>query len=337
MQVVGGRFDMLRFILRRFLLMIPTLIAVSIISFIIIQAPPGDFLDSYVARLNTLGEEIDEAQIVALRARYGIDQPIYIQYLKWMRGILRGDFGRSMEYNKQVSRLVAERLPWSITISFAAFVFVYLVGIPIGTVSATHQYSIRDYIFTVLGFMGLAIPNFLFALIMLWLYFVYTGTAAVGLLSPQFAMAPWSFAKFVDLLKHLWIPGIIVGTGGTAGLIRIMRANLLDELQKPYVMVARSKGLTETKVLYKYPFRIAINPVISTIGWTLPALVNGELLVSLVLGIPTLAPLFLSALKSEDMFLAGSIVFILSTLTVIGTLLSDILLAWVDPRIRESI
>ena len=328
---------MLRFILRRFLLMIPTLIAISIVSFIIIQAPPGDFLTTYVAQLTARGETVDEAQIVALRARYGVDQPIYIQYFKWMRGILRGDLGRSMEMNKEVSKIIAQRLPWSLTISFSAFIFVYLIGIPIGTFSATHQYSIRDYIFTVLGFMGLAIPNFLFALIMLWLYFVYTGTAAVGLLSPQFAMAPWSFAKFVDLLKHLWIPGIIVGTGGTAGLIRIMRANLLDELQKPYVMVARSKGLTETKVLYKYPFRIAINPVISTIGWTLPALVNGELLVSLVLGIPTLAPLFLSALKSEDMFLAGSIVFILSTLTVIGTLLSDILLAWVDPRIRESI
>lgn len=328
---------MLRFILRRFLLMIPTLIAISIISFIIIQAPPGDFLTAYVAQLAARGEVIDQAQIVALRARYGIDQPVHIQYFKWMGGILRGDFGRSMVFNKSVSELIAERLPWSITVSFTAFIFVYLVGIPIGTFSATHQYSIRDYIFTVIGFIGLAIPNFLFALILLWLYFVLTGNVAIGLFSVQFAMAPWSFAKFVDLLNHLWMPGIVIGTAGTAGLIRIMRANLLDELQKPYVMVARSKGLSERKVLYKYPFRIAINPVISTIGWTLPTLVSGELLVSLVLNIPTLAPLFLNALKNQDMFLAGSIVLILSALTVIGTLISDILLALVDPRIRESV
>ncbi len=328
---------MLYFILRRVLWMIPTLIVISIISFVIIQAPPGDFLSTYVSQLRARGEDIDQAGIEALRVRYGVDQPIYIQYYKWMRNILQGNLGRSLEWNKPVSELIAERLPWSLLISFTAFIFVYLVGIPIGTFSATHQYSIRDYIFTLLGFIGLAIPNFLFALILLWIYFVYTGDVAVGLFSPQFLMAPWSFAKFLDLLKHLWMPGIIVGTAGTAGLIRIMRANLLDELQKPYVMVARSKGLSETKVLYKYPFRIAINPVVSTIGWTLPVLVSGELLVSLVLNIPTIAPLFLSSLMSQDMFLAGSIVLILSTLTVIGTLISDILLAWVDPRIRESV
>jgi peptide/nickel transport system permease protein len=317
--------------------MIPTLIAISIISFVIIQAPPGDYLTIYVAQLEAQGEHIDRSTIEALRVRYGIDQPMYIKYFKWMRGVLQGDLGRSLEWNRPVSELIATRLPWSLTISFSAFIFVYLIGIPIGTLSATHQYSIRDYIFTFIGFIGLAIPNFLLALIMLWFYFVYTGNVAVGLFSSQFLIAPWSFAKILDLLKHLWMPGIIIGTAGTAGLIRRMRANLLDELQKPYVMVARAKGLTETKVLYKYPFRIAINPVISTIGWTLPALVSGELLVSLVLNIPTLAPLFLSSLMSQDMFLAGSIVFILSTLTVIGTLISDILLAWVDPRIRESI
>ncbi len=317
--------------------MIPTLIAISIISFAIIQAPPGDFLTSYVGQLRARGEDIDRATIAALRLRYGIDQPIYVKYFKWMRNILRGDLGRSLQWNRPVSELIAERLPWSLTISFTAFIFVYLIGIPIGTLSATRQYSIRDYFFTFVGFIGLAIPNFLFALILLWFYFVFTGNVAIGLFSEQFLMAPWSFARLWDLLKHLWMPGIIVGTAGTAGLIRIMRANLLDELQKPYVMVARSKGLTETKVLYKYPFRIAINPVVSTIGWTLPALVSGELLVSLVLNIPTVAPLFLGALLNQDMFLAGSIVLILTTLTVIGTLISDILLAWVDPRIRESV
>lgn len=328
---------MLRFILHRLLLMIPTLVAISIISFIIIQAPPGDFLTTYVSMLSAQGEQIDEIQIIALRARYGIDRPMYIQYFKWMWGVLHGDFGQSLTWNRPVKTLIAERLPWSIITSFAAFVIVYLVGIPIGTLSATHQYSIRDYFFTLVGFMGLAIPNFLFALILLWIYFVFTGNVAVGLFSPQFLMVPWSFAKFLDLLKHLWMPAIIIGTAGTAGLIRVMRANLLDELQKPYVMVARSKGLSETKVLYKYPFRIAINPVVSTIGWTLPTLVSGELLVSLVLGLPTIAPIFLSSLMNQDMFLAGSIVLILSTLTVIGTLISDILLVWVDPRIRESV
>ncbi len=328
---------MIRYIGRRFLLMIPTLIAISVLSFLIIEAPPGDFLDSYIANLQSFGEFVDPAQITALEIRYGLGQPIYVRYFKWMWGILHGDLGRSMEWNQPVARLIAQRLPWSVSISLVAFIFVYAVGIPIGTISATHQYSIRDYFFTFIGFIGIAIPNFLFALILLWLYFVFTGNVAVGLFSYEFRMASWSLAKFWDLLKHLWMPGLIVGTAGTCGLIRIMRANLLDELQKPYVMVARAKGLTERKLLYKYPFRIAINPVVSTIGWTLPGLVSGELLVSLVLGIPTLAPLFLQSLLSQDMFLAGSIIFILSFLTVIGTLISDILLAWVDPRIKGSI
>ena len=328
---------MLTFIMRRILLMIPTLIAVSVISFVIIQAPPGDYVSAYVAQLEMWGDIVDQEAIEALRARYGVDQPLYVRYFKWIRNLLRGDLGMSMQWNQPVSSLIAKRLPWSILISSVAFFFVYAIGIPIGMLSATHQYSIRDYVFTFMGFIGLAVPNFLFALVLLWFYFVYTGNAVMGLFSMEFQTAAWSFAKFVDLLKHLWMPGIIVGTAGTAALIRVMRANLLDELQKPYVMVARAKGLSERRVLYKHPFRIAINPVVSTIGWTLPKLVNGELLVSLVLGIPTIAPMFLSSLLMQDMYLAGSIVFILSLLTVIGTLISDILLAWVDPRIRESI
>jgi len=328
---------MLRYIVRRFLLMIPTLIAISIISFIIIQAPPGDYASSYVSQLIDRGEIIGPEQIETIRAWYGLDQPIYIQYFKWLRSVLHGNLGQSLLFDEAVADIIAKRLPWSVTISLFSLIFVYAVGIPIGTISATHQYSLRDYFFTLIGFIGLAIPNFLFALILLWIYFVYTGNVAVGLFSPQFQMAPWSLAKFVDLLKHLWMPGIIVGTAGTCGLIRVMRANLLDELRKPYVMVAKAKGLKERKVLYKYPFRIAINPVVSTIGWTLPGLVNGELLVSLVLGIPTIAPIFVESLLNQDMFLAGSIVLILSTLTVIGTLISDILLAWVDPRIREAV
>ena len=328
---------MIRYLIRRLLLMIPTVIAITVLSFIIIQAPPGDYLDAYVAQLRALDQIIDDAEVESLRIRYGLGQPMYVQYFKWIGGLLRGDLGRSMQWNQPVSRILAERLPWSILISLVSLLFVYAVAIPIGTTSATHQYSIRDYVFTFFGFIGIAIPNFLFALILLYLYFVYTGDVVLGLFSPQFQFAPWSLAKFLDMLQHLWMPAVIIGTAGTCGLIRVMRANLLDELQKPYVLVARAKGLTKRRVLYKYPFRIAINPVVSTIGWVLPALVSGEVFVSLVLGLPTIGPVLFQSLLSQDMWLAGSIVFILSVLTVIGTLISDILLAWLDPRIKESI
>ena len=328
---------MIRYIVRRLLLMIPTVIAITVLSFIIIQAPPGDYLDAYVAQLRALDQIIDDAEVESLRIRYGLGQPMYVQYFKWIGGLLRGDLGRSMQWNQPVSRVLAERLPWSVLISLVSLLFVYAVAIPIGTTSATHQYSIRDYVFTFFGFIGIAIPNFLFALILLYLYFVYTGDVVLGLFSPQFQFAPWSLAKFLDMLQHLWIPAVVIGSAGTCGLIRVMRANLLDELQKPYVLVARAKGLTKRRVLYKYPFRIAINPVVSTIGWVLPALVSGEVLVSLVLGLPTIGPVLFQSLLSQDMLLAGSIVFILSVLTVIGTLISDILLAWLDPRIKESI
>jgi len=328
---------MLAFILRRILLMIPTVLIVSVISFVVIQAPPGDFVTTYLSRLQSSGEIIDQEIIEAFKARYGATQPLYVQYLKWCWNMLRGNLGVSWEWNQPVKDLILDRLPWSLLISVVALLFVYTVGIPVGVFSATHQYSPGDYMFTFIGFIGLAIPNFLFALVLLWLYFIATGSTALGLFSPEFAIAPWSFAKFVDLLKHLLLPGIVIGTAGTAGLIRIMRANLLDELRKQYVITARAKGLPETKLLFKYPFRVAINPIVSTIGWTLPNLVNGELLTSLVLGLPTIAPIFLGSLLMQDMYLAGSIVFILSMLTVIGTLISDILLAWVDPRIREAI
>ena len=317
--------------------MIPTVIAITVLSFIIIQAPPGDYLDAYVAQLRALDQIIDDAEVESLRIRYGLGKPMFVQYFKWIGGLLRGDLGRSMQWNQPVSRILAERLPWSVLISLVSLLVVYAVAIPIGTTSATHQYSIRDYVFTFFGFIGIAIPNFLFALILLYLYFVYTGDVVLGLFSPQFQFAPWSLAKFLDMLQHLWMPAVIIGTAGTCGLIRVMRANLLDELQKPYVLVARAKGLTKRRVLYKYPFRIAINPVVSTIGWVLPALVSGEVFVSLVLGLPTIGPVLFQSLLSQDMWLAGSIVFILSVLTVLGTLISDILLAWLDPRIKESI
>jgi peptide/nickel transport system permease protein len=328
---------MLLFIARRILLMIPTLLVVTVIAFAIIEAPPGDFLDSYIDQQLSMQQNVDPAEIEALRARYGLGEPWHVRYFRWMESIFQGNLGRSLEWNQPVARLIGQRLPWSILISLASLLFSYAIAIPIGLYSATRQYSIGDYTFTLIGFMGLAVPDFLLALIMLWVFFQATGGVAVGLFSDAYQVAPWSFGKLLDLLKHIWLPAVIVGTSGAAGLIRVMRANMLDELDKQYVMVARAKGLSERKVLYKYPFRIAINPVVSTIGWTLPQLVNGELLASLVLGMPTIAPLFVGALLSQDMFLAGSIVLILSALTVIGTLISDILLAWLDPRIRGAV
>jgi len=312
---------MLRYVVRRIIYMIITLFVVSMISFIIIQLPPGDFVTSYVAQLAAMGELVDQSEVDALRARYGLGQPVYVQYLKWMDGVLHGDLGRSLQWNKPVLTLIKDRLPWSFSISLVSFLFVWVVGLPIGVYSATHQYSPGDYVATLAGFIGLAVPNFLLALLALWLYFNATGEVIVGLFSPEYIMAPWSLAKVIDLLRHLWI----------------MRANLLDELRKPYVMTARAKGVAERKLLFKYPFRVAMIPAVSTIGWVLPSLFAGELLVSFVLGIPTLSPIFLGSLLNQDMFLAGSIVLILSALTVIGTLISDLLLAVVDPRIKESV
>ncbi|NPV08962.1 MAG: ABC transporter permease [Anaerolineae bacterium] len=328
---------MLRYVVRRLTYMVVTLFAVSVISFIIIQLPPGDFVTSYVAQLAAMGELVDQSEVDALRARYGLGQPIYMQYAKWMGGVLKGDLGRSLQWNKPVATLIKDRLPWSFSISLVSFIFVWVVGLPIGVYSATNQYSPPDYLATFLGFVGLAVPNFLLALLALWIYFNSTGEVIVGLFSPEYIMAPWSFGKVADLLKHLWIPALITGTAGTAGLIRTMRANLLDEIRKPYVLTARAKGLTERRLLYKYPFRVAMIPAVSTIGWVLPGLFAGELLTSFVLGIPTLSPIFLGALLNQDMFLAGSIVLILSALTVVGTLISDLLLAVVDPRIKESV
>lgn len=290
-----------------------------------------------VSRVQEEGIFIDNEAQAAMRARYGIDQPIFVQYFKWLRNLLSGDLGVSFLWRKPVGMLVAERLPWSLFISFLSLIFVYAVAIPVGVLAATHQYSIADYVFTFFGFIGLAIPNFLFALIFLWIFFLVSGNAVVGLFSMAYHSAPWSIGKVWDLAKHLIIPIIVIGTAGTAGLIRVMRANLLDEFKKQYVVTARAKGLAERTLLFRYPVRIAINPILSTVGWTLPGLVNGELLTSIVLGLPTLAPVFLQALLAEDMYLAGSIVFILSTLTVVGTFLSDLLLAWSDPRIRGAV
>jgi peptide/nickel transport system permease protein len=325
---------MLAYIVRRIFTMIPTLIAISVISFVIIQLPPGDFLTSYVANLSLTGETVDQAEIDYLRERFGLDRPVYIQYFYWAWNFVHGDMGHSFEWNRPVSELIAERLPFTLLISASTLLFTWIISVPIGIYSAVRQYSWMDYVLTFVGFIGLATPNFLFALVLLWVSYAYLGMSVGGIFSPEFADAPWSLARVVDLLKHLWIPVVIVGTSHCAKFIRIIRGNLLDELKKPYVTTARAKGLSETRLTLKYPVRVAINPLVSTIGWTLPELVSGIAITAVVLNLPTSGPLLLSALMSQDMQLAGSFIMVLSVLTVVGTLLSDILLAWVDPRIR---
>lgn len=325
---------MLQFLIRRSIAAIATIIAISIMSFIIIQLPPGDFLSAYVANLSAMGERVPEEQLAAMREAYGLDQPLYVQYLKWMGGVLKGDFGQSMEFGVPVNTLIWSRLGFSALVGLSAVLFVWIIAIPIGVFSATHQYSRTDYFFTFLGFLGLAIPDFLLALVLMWVGFSVFGQNVGGLFSPEFQNAPWSFAKLLDLLSHLLIPMIIVGTSGTAGLIRTMRANMLDEVNQPYVETARAKGLRERRLIWKYPVRVALNPFVSTVGYALPALVGGEIIVAVVLNLPTTGPLLLRSLLSQDMFMAGAIVMMISVLTVIGTFLSDILLAILDPRIR---
>ena len=325
---------MLQFIIRRLLIAVVTLWAISVMSFIIIQLPPGDFLTSYVAALASQGTSISEQTVQIMRENYGLDQPIYVQYAKWMSGVLRGDFGRSLEWQVPVTDLIWERLGYSIMVGVSSILFVWSVAIPIGVFSATHQYSFMDYVSTFLGFLGLAIPDFLLALVLMWIAWSAFGQNVGGLFSPEFQDAPWSLAKFGDLISHLWIPMIVVGTAGTAGLIRTMRANMLDEINKSYVETARAKGLSERRLIWKYPVRVALNPFVSTVGYALPSLIGGVIIVGVVLNLPTIGPLLLRSLLSQDMFLAGAIVLLLSSLTVLGTLLSDILLALLDPRIR---
>lgn len=325
---------MLSFILRRLALMIPMLAVLSIISFLVIQLPPGDYLSTYVRRLEAMGRKFDQAEIENLRNQYGLDQPIFVQYLKWMKSVFKGTFGRSFTWEMTVAEVLNRRLPMTIAISLASLIVVWAMAIPIAIVSATRHNTLIDYFFTFLGFIGLASPSFLLALVLGYLLYLASGTMVTGLYSQEFVDAPWSLAKFGNLLSNVWFPIIIIGIGGTAGLIRTLRATLLDELQKPYVTTARAKGLTETRVLLKYPIRIAMNPVFSSIGWVLPGLINGGVIVGIVLNLQTIGPVLMRATLSQDMYLAGSIVLILSALTVLGTFISDILLAWLDPRIR---
>ncbi len=325
---------MLTFVLRRLITFVPMMFLMSVVAFALIQAPPGDFLSDYVVQLQNQGEYADPGELESLRKQYGLGQPIYVQYAKWVWGILRWDFGRSLEMRVSVNDLINERLTLTIILGLFTVVFTWTLAIPIGIFSAVRQYSWIDYMFTFFSYLGVGTPNFLLALVIMWFVFAYFGLSITGLFSPDYVEAPWSLGKIIDMLKHIWVPMLILGTDGTARLTRIMRANLLDELNKPYVETARAKGLPEWQLIMRYPVRIAINPIVSTIGWTLPQLFSGSLIVATVMSLPTLGPLLLRALYTQDMFLAGSIILILTALTLIGTLVSDIVLALIDPRIR---
>ena len=326
---------MLSFIIRRLILLIPLLFVVSVITFVLIELPPGDYLSTYIAQIEaSTGERLTDLERAEIRRFYGLDDPTHVRFVRWMGNVLRGNLGRSFEYNRQVTDILAERVPLTIAVSLASLLFAWIVAVPIGVYSAIRQYSVFDYLFTFAGFFGLATPSFLLALIVMWIAFNYFGISATGLFSAEYADAPWSIAKLLDFLSHLWIPMVIIGLESTARLIRVMRGNLLDELRKQYVVTARSKGLTETALIFRYPVRVAINPLVSTIGWILPQIVSGGALVAIVLNLQTVGPILLNSILSQDMYLAASILLILSVLTIIGSLLSDILLAWLDPRIR---
>jgi peptide/nickel transport system permease protein len=325
---------MLAYILRRLGLAVITIWAITVVTFIILQLPPGDFVDAYVAQASAMGTAISAAEADALRHAYGLDQPLLVQYFKWLGHIVRGDFGQSFEYGRPVTEVIGDRLWLTIILSLGAIVVTWGLALPIGIYSAVRQYSIGDYIFTFIGFIGLALPNFLLALIVMYLGLRLFNVSVGGLFSSQFALAPWSWAKVWDLIVHLPVPMLILAMAGTAQLVRIMRANLLDELRRPYVVTARARGLPERAVIMKYPVRAAMNPFASTIGYLLPYTVSGSVIISVVLSLPTVGPLLLHSLISQDMLLGSTIILMLGVLTVVGTLISDLLLMWIDPRIR---
>ena len=328
---------MLRFAVRRIALLFPMLFIASVITFAIIQAPPGDFLDDYIAELMEQGEAgFNRADVEYLREQYGLNDPLPIQYGKWFLNVLQWDLGLSLEWNKPVTELLNQRLLLTVILGLFTIPFSWTMAIPIGILSAVKQYSWWDYIWTFISYLGVATPNFMIALVVIWMAFSYFGANLVGLFSSEYIDAPWSIAKVIDMLKHIWVPMLIVGTSGTARLTRIVRANLLDELSKPYVETARAKGVSELKLLLKYPTRIALNPFVSTAGWELSELFSGSLIVATVMGLPTMGPLLLRALISQDMYMAGSMLLILTYLTLVGTLISDLALGLMDPRIRQQ-
>jgi peptide/nickel transport system permease protein len=325
---------MLIYIGRRLVIAMVTCVAISMLTFVIIRLPPGDFVDAYIANLAATGSSVTVEQAQAMRHEYGLDRPVYVQYGLWMNRVIHGDFGVSMMWRRPVTEVIGDRLWLTMAVSFAALFLTWMIALPIGIYSAVRQYSIGDYVATMVGFIGLSIPNFLLALILMYTGFRYFGLSVGGLFSAEFAQAPWGWAKAWDLAKHLPLPACVLALAGTAQLIRIMRANLLDELRKPYVVTARAKGLTETRTVLKYPVRAALNPFASSIAYLFPYLVSGSIIVSLVLGLPTVGPLLLQALVAQDMYLAGTIVLLLGIMTVIGTLISDLLLMWIEPRLR---
>jgi len=323
------------FVLHRLLILVPFLFLVSIISFIVIQLPAGNYVDTYVNVLKMQGGTVSEAQIESIEAMYGLDRSLPVQYGMWITNIvLRGNFGNSFRYNRPVADILSERVPRTISISLVAILLTWLTAVPLGILSAVRRYSFWDHLFTFISLIGLAVPGFLLALILMYAVYAKTGWMISGLFSPEFRAVPWSFAKFSDMLKNIWLPLLVLSITGVAGIIRVLRASLLDELNKQYVTTARAKGLSEWQLIMQYPMRIALNPLISTVGWMLPAVVGGEIVVSKVLNLPTTGPVLLEATIAQDMYLAGGIVLILSVLTVIGTFVSDVLLALNDPRIR---
>lgn len=325
---------MLRYLGRRLVTMMATLLAISALIFFIIQLPPGDYLSNYIAELQSQGEAVTGEKVEFLKKQYGLDRPLVEQYVVWVTSLLQGDLGYSFEHNLPVSKVVGDRLILSVVLNFATVVFIYIVAFPIGIYSATHQYSWGDYGLTLLGLLGLATPNFLLALILLYFANVAFGTSIGSLMDPQYINQPWSVAKALSVLEHLWVPVVVIGTSGTAGMIRRLRANLLDELQKQYVVTARAKGLPPGRLLRKYPLRMALNPFIADLGSLLPQIVSGSVIVSAVMSLETTGPMLLKALQSQDMYLAGSFLMFLAALTVVGMFLSDVLLALLDPRIR---
>ena len=317
------------------LLLLPFLLLVySFVIFAIIQAPPGDFLTSYVATLSASGTSISAEQVQALRHEYGLDQSFIVQYLRWLQNLLSGNLGLSLEYQRPNAELIGEQLVLTVVLAFMSFVFTWMIAVPTGIYSATHQRSIIDHALTVINYVGVATPNFMLALVLMWIAFAYFGISVTGLFSPEYVDVPWSLDRVIDLTQHIWLPAVVLGVAGTARLTRITRANLLDELNKPYVVTARAKGMREWRVVLRYPVRLALNPLVSTIGWYLPQLFSGSLIVATVMNLPNIGPLLLRALVNRDMYLAGAILLIYSFLTIVGTLLSDVLLALIDPRIR---
>ena len=327
--------QMVTYFLRRSFYLLITVAVVSVVAFVLIQLPPGDYLTTYVIQLENQGSTVSEAELAALRRQFGLDRPILVQYLRWIWNIVsRGNFGRSLLWNVAVSELIWDRMGWTLVVALGSLLFTYAVAIPIGIYSALHKYSAFDFSFTVIGYVGLATPNFFLALLLMYLGFKVFGQSVGGLFSPEYADAPWSLRKLLDMLSHLWVPVVVLGTAGTASIIRVMRGMLLDELRKQYVVTARAKGMAERRLVFRYPVRVALNPIVATIGWQLAAIISGAPIVGVVLSLPTTGALMLRALLSQDMLLAGAFILLLSVLTVVGTFISDLLLAALDPRIR---